>query len=908
MTYRTLNKRSRLAGLLGALLATCLLAAALAPSALADFGIESFDGAVTSDAAGNPDTQAGSHPFAAGTTIKFNTENVTSPEGTTIVPQGNVKEITVELPTGLIGDPAATPKCSRADFAASSFLGSACPENTQVGTTTLFINGTGEIHAGVYNLATRPGTPATFGFLALFDPVIATATVRPGPEAGLDIHLENVSQGVPLTGSTLNFWGVPWSHDHDAERGSCQTAGGTCPLPEAEVEAARPFLTLPTSCDGPQVTSLHVTSWQGGEDSTSFLSHGLSGEPLGGEGCDQLPFDPSIATSLSQPSTDSPTGLSVDVRIPQRHDPNGLATAHLRSTAVTLPQGISIDPSAAGGLVGCSIGQFAQLSEAPSTCPTNSKIGKVEIDTPLFPEPLTGAIYLARQGENPFGSLIAIYVVAEGNGVRVKLPGKLSLDPRSGRVVTSFDETPQLPFEDFKLDFFDGPRAVLATGSTCGTQTVGAALTPWSGTAPVVTSATVTVNSGPGGSACPAGAGGRRFDLGFTAGTTSNAAGTSSAFDLLVTRPDGAQELSRIQTTLPKGLLAKLAGVPQCSDAAAAAGTCGADSQIGSVTVGAGAGSNPYYVKGGRAYLTGPYGGAPLGLDIVVPAIAGPLDLGTVNVRAAVFVDPTTSQVTVKSDPLPTILEGIPLRLRSVDVNVGRPGFFVNPTSCNPTQVDGLITSTEGLTASPATWFQAAGCGALGFSPKLTPTLLGGRAALQRRRHPALQVSVRELAGQANLKKVSLALPHSILLDQGHIKTVCTRAQFDARACPAASVYGFAKATTPLLAKPLEGPVYLRSSDHKLPDLVADLDGQIRIVLAGRIDSQKGGIRTTFTNIPDAPITAFTLRMQGGKKGLLVNSTNLCAAPNRALVQTTGQNGKTHDFEPSLSTSCGSKK
>jgi hypothetical protein len=899
--------RKTMSRLTCALVACGLLFAVLAPSAFAEFGIKSFDGEVTAGPGGEPDTQAGSHPFEVSTEIIFNSKEH---EGTQ-VPDGNIKDVDVELPAGLIGDPSATPRCPVSKFIHE--LGTpGCPEDTQVGTTTIFTNGQ-KLTFPVYNLVPTKGLPAMFGFVVLVDPVIATASVRPAEAGGtqgygLDIHLSNISQGLPLSGTALSFWGNPSDPRHNEERGACLEAksglatapAGGCPYGSEP----RPFMTLPTSCTGPQTTKLHVTSWQGGEDTAAFTTHDESGALLGADGCDLVPFEPSITTSLDSGAADSPSGLAVNVHIPQNTNPEGLASANLKSTAVTLPAGISINPSTANGLVGCSIAQFDQFSETPSSCPQNSKIGTVAIDTPLLPEAIEGGIYLARQTENPFGSLIAIYLAGEADGVQVKLPGKIELDPSTGRLVTTFDNTPQVPFSDFKLHFFSGPSAVLATPVVCGTQPTTASLTSWSGGAPVGAGSSVTVNSSPTGS-CVSNANQRPFGISLEAGTQSSAAATHSPFTLQVNRPDGNQELAGIDATLPKGLLAALKGTPECAAADAAAGTCGAASQIGTVTVGAGAGTSPFYVRTGRAYLTGPYKGAPIGLDFVVPAVAGPLDLGMVNVRAAAFVDPETAQVTVKSDELPHILDGIPLRIRSVRIEVSKSGFMLNPTSCDPTAVTSHVTSTEGATADLSDRFQAAGCNQLGFKPTVAPKLLGGRKATKRRAHPQLQVTVKEPAGQANLSAVSFSVPKKILLDQSHIKTVCTRVQFAAQNCPAASVYGTATVTTPLLDKPLQGPVYLRSSNNKLPDLVVDLKGQINIVLDGRIDNKGGGIRTVFSSVPDAPISTFTLKMKGGKRGLLVNSVDLCKQPAKAVVKTTGQNGAVHNFNPALTTACG---
>jgi len=895
--------------LLGAFAVACLMLAVLAPSAFAEFGIKSFDGEVTAGPAGEPDTQAGSHPYEVKTEILFNTKEV---EGQ-VVPDGNIKDVDVELPAGLIGDPSATPRCPVSKFV-HELQKPGCPEDTQVGTTSIFTNGS-KITVPVYNLVPTKGVPAMFGFVVLVDPVVATASVRPAEAGGaqgygLDIHLTNISQGLALSGTSLSFWGNPSDPRHDEDRGDCLEAKtGIVPMPAEGcpyTSEPRPFMTLPTSCTGPQTTKLRATSWQGGADAAEFTTHGEAGEPLGADGCDLVPFEPSIATALDSGTADSPSGLAVNVHIPQNTSPNGLASANLKSTVVTLPPGISINPSTANGLVGCSVAQFDQFSEAASTCPQNSKIGTVAIDTPLLPEPIEGGIYLARQAENPFGSLIAIYLVGEADGVMVKLPGKIELDPSTGRLVTSFDNTPQVPFSDFNLHFFSGPSAVLATPVTCGTQPATASLASWNGGAPVAAASSVTINSSPTGT-CAANANQRPFGLSLEAGTRSSAAATHSPFTLQLNRPDGNQEIGRVDATLPLGVLPVLKGVPPCGDADANAGTCGAASQVGTVTVGAGAGTNPFYVRTGRMYLTGPYKGAPYGLDFVVPAVAGPLDLGTVNVRAAGFVDPTTAQVTIKADELPHVLDGIPLRIRSLNLTADRSGFIVNPTSCDPLSVTAQATSTEGATANLSDRFQAAGCAGLRFKPTVAPKLLGGRKAAQRRSHPRIQVTVKEPKGQANLSAVSFAVPNKILLDQSHIETVCTRVQFAAQKCPKASVYGTAEVTTPLLDKPLRGPVYLRSSKHKLPDLVVDLKGQIEIVLDGKIDNAGGGIRTVFSSVPDAPISTFQLTMKGGKHGLLVNSVDLCKSPAKAVVKTTGQNGAVHKFNPALTTACGGK-
>lgn len=919
---RTLKtNKSTLSALLGAVVVSLLALALLAPSALAvsPFTITSFDGTMTRDAAGDPATQAGSHPYAVSATVQFSRENTEFG----VQPTQNVKNIEVELPAGLIGNPTAVPQCKMEALAKQIGSPESCPADTQVGTVTLYLFG---IHGNfpIWNMVPPPNSPAMFGFVVIIDSVTVTATVRPAETPGqgglgsygIDLHFKNISEAVALEGAGLTFWGNPSDESHDAERGACLLAReGFGPAPAEPCKfnspSKKPFLTLPSTCTGePLVTRIHVTSWLNEEDSAEFSTHDGAGNPYALEGCDELPFHGALSTALETSASDSPSGLTVDLKVPQNSNATGLATAHLKNATVALPPGVSVNPSAANGLTSCSVGQFDQFGEGPSSCPANSKIGVVEIDTPLLEEPMSGSVYLARQTENPFGSLLAIYLVAEGSGVTVKLPGKVSADPVTGQLTTTFDENPQMPFTDLSLRFFSGPRAALATPVTCGTQATTASLAPWSLGALANSESSLTVSTGPNGSACPTSAGARPFGLGLEAGTVSNAAGQFSPLVYKLSRPDGAQEISRIDTELPKGLLAKLAGVPACSDAAAASGTCGAESLIGSVKVGAGAGPTPFYVRNGRAYLTGPYKGAPLGLDFVVPAVAGPIDLGLVNVRAGLFIDPVTTQAAVRSDRLPSILQGIPLRIRSVELGIDRPGFTLNPTSCDPSSLGSSVVSTEGATARLSDRFQAAGCGALAFAPKLALSVKG---KTRRAAHPAFKAVLTPPPGQANISRAAVSLPPTEFLENAHIRTVCTRAQYNAgpgggAECPAASIYGKAKAWTPLLDRPLEGPVYLRSSDHKLPDLVASLNGQIHIDLDGRIDSVHKRIRNTFEMVPDAPVSRFVLEMQGGKKGLLVNNTQLCKTTPRGTAVFTGQNGKRVTLHPVMKAQCGHQK
>ena len=877
------------------------------------FGVESFDGAVL-NRDGTTDTQAGSHPWSASTTIRFDTTENSSGR---IVAAGDVKDLQVDLPPGLVGDPLATPRCSAAEFGQHVSGHAECPVSSQVGVVTLGLVSGGVRHeedVPVYNLVPPPGEPAQFGFLYLGNTVTVNARVRTGGDYGLTTTVSDISQGNSVLDTTLTFWGVPADPSHDAER-FCNASGVlSCSSPVP----VKPFLTLPSSCSGPQTTTLEADSWQQPGDfrTASFLSHDTSGNPVGSNGCGRLDFSPSITVRPDTTAADSPSGLDVDLKVPQNGSPDGLAEANLKKAVVTLPQGMSVNPSAAGGLAGCSAAQIDLAGPGPARCPDASKIGAAIVETPLLDHPLPGAIYLARQGDNPFASLLAVYVVIDdpGTGVVVKLAGRVEASS-AGQLTAIFDDNPQLPFEDLKLNFFGGPRAALISPPDCGAYTTQATLVPWSGTPAVSSQSSFAITSGPNGGPCRAAG----FEPSLSAGTTNPVAGSYSPLVLKLSRADGTQRLGSLTVTMPKGLLGKLKGVPYCPDSALASisdaeGTgaaqlaspsCLAASRIGSVSVGVGAGPDPFYLNTGRAYLAGPYKGAPLSLAIVTPAIAGPFDLGSVVVRSALRVDPETAQITAVSDPLPTILDGIPLDLRSIEVSLDRPEFTLNPTNCEQMSFSGSASSPSGDAVALGDRFQVGSCERLAFAPELALRLRGGT---KRHAFPALRATVSFPEGSsANIRNAQVTLPHSEFLEQGHIGMVCTRVQFAAKACPAASIYGHAEAVTPLLEKPLSGPVYLRSSNHKLPDLVADLDGQIEVTLDAKIDTGKGGgIRNTFQLVPDAPVSRFVLSMKGGRKGLLVNSEDLCSkhAKTRAIARFVGQNGATDAFKPHVTNSC----
>jgi hypothetical protein len=882
----------------------------LAAPAQADFGL--VPGGLKSDvldSAGNvvPVPQAGSHPFVQRVKFSLNTKPNPFPSGgPEPIPDDAVKDVKVDLPPGLVGSPQSIPQCTTADFVPPGFGGAPnCPTASQIGVANIdFGLGPGyhqEQKLPIYNLVPSAGVAARFGFVPTI-PVIIDLRVRTGGDYGVTATVRNVSQGLNIYGTEIDLWGVPADHGHDAERYMSHAfvpgdLNGN-PLPSGLAPA--PFVDLPAQCGVARSTSLDIASWQNPD---AHLTYQSPGQEVGG--CEKLSFDPSVKVVPESTRAGAPSGLSVDVKVPQSDNPNGVIAPPVKSTVVTFPPGVTVNPASANGLAGCSPSEIELDGPNPAACPAGSKLGDVRIETPLLENPVEGGVYLATQESNPFHSLLAIYmaVVEPQTGVIVKLAGRVSPDPATGQLTASFEDTPQLPFEKLHMQFKSGAGAPLTMPNRCGTYTTHAELTSWAQPAKVISSdSSFVVSEG-----CDLAS---RFAPGLEAGTDNPSAGRTSPFVLRVTRQDGEQNIARIDTTLPEGLLAKLAGVPLCGDAQAASGVCPASSQVGTTTVGAGAGSNPIYVpQPGKAptavYLAGPYKGAPYSLVVKVPAQAGPFDLGTVTVRNGIYIDPVTTQASVKSDPLPQILQGIPLSYRDVRVEVNRPGFTLNPTSCERMKVESAIVSAAGASANPSAPFQAAGCGELDFQPKLALRLSG---PTHRSAHPKLRAVLTARKGDANIGRAQVTLPKTEFLENAHIQTICTRVQFAADACPAKSVYGYAKAWSPLLDRPLSGPVYLRSSNHELPDLVASLDGQIHVDLQGRIDSVRSRIRNTFDFLPDAPVSKFVLTMQGGKKGLLVNNTELCKATPRAEVAFDGQNGKVADSNPVVKTDCGRGK
>ena len=890
------------AGILAAIAAVAAALALPAAPAQAEFGVASWEaGTCKSDTPectyASPKsqffTQAAGHPPLGLTDFVFNTGGLLG------MPEGNVKDVRVDLPEGLNVDPQAVPQCPKADFEANPASCGASAVGTSIVTSITSVLPL-PLSFPVYNLVPDDGSPALFGFNAnvplLLDAdvyLVADVAYESDYHEGFTIS-EVPKEPVPLVENRLVFDG---------------TKGGS-------------FLTMGSQCNGPSATGLRVNSYQ---DPGRFLTYSTT-PPADIDGCGAVPFAPAVATAPESNATDSPTAVAVDVSVPQRLQPQNSST--LRTATVSLPRGLGLNPAAAPDLQFCSTDQLGKGKRTPVACPAASQIGTVSIQTPVLPaNSLPGKVFLGQQlSRDPeSGQEYRVFVDAESPryGLSVRLIGNVKANAQTGQLTATFPNNPQVAFSSFRLQFNGGPKAPLTSPPTCGPNATTAQISGWSGAA-AAPSSSFALGKAPGGGNCAKSLAERPFAPGFAAEPKSNAAAAFTPFSARFTRDDGQQELKGIDITLPPGATAKLAGVPYCSATAiaSAAGKAGSaerakascpdKSQIGVATVSAGSGPAPLQIAG-KAYLAGPYKGAPLSLVVITPGVAGPFDLGTVVVRAALFVDPETAQIHAVSDPIPDVFGGAKLDIRAIAVNVNKSGFTLNGTNCSRFDAAGSLKGGGADPTNPATFssfgvsdsVQLDGCPALGFKPKLNLRLFG---ATKRAKHPRLRAVLRARAGEANIARASVGLPHALFLDQARLSQICTRVQFAASDCPRKSIYGKARAVTPLLGQPLEGPVYLRSSDNPLPDLVAHLEGQVTIDLVGRIDSFKGGIRTTFDRVPDVPVSQFTMILPGGKHGLLVASKDLCKGKVRAIVQLKGQNGKKANRRSALRTPCKKKR
>jgi hypothetical protein len=923
------------AALAAALLAVLVSSAMPAIAAEAGFGLKDV-GQTFTTADGSAVVQAGSHPFETTNTLDVNTTGTGGKE----IPIGATKDLRVELPPGFTGDPFAVEPCSGANFLEIKGAETACPNSSAVGTVVAKTGTTGPNieEFPLYSLEPPPGVAARIGFVVTGGvPFSIDLGVKSTAPYNLVALPTDIPQPIRFYGAKLTVWGNPASAAHNPLRGHCVgldgSSLGTC---RAEI-ANRPFLVMPRSCTGPLETSFELDSWQ---NPGAWLGPYLASSP-GMSGCAKLGFSPTISAQPTSHGAESASGLDfgLDVKDEELANPEGAADSDLKKAVVTLPPGVTINPSQAEGLGVCTERQLegeTAFSGPGEGCPQSSKIGTVEVETPLLEgEILKGALFVAAPYTNRFGTLIALYMTVKDPklGIGLVLAGKVEPDPQTGQLVSTFDEVPQQPFSHFRLHFREGGRSPLVTPPLCGNYTTVAELYPWANPGhPIEKTSTFEIDQGSGGGSCPA-AGTPPFHPGFQAGTLDNGAGRYSPFYMQLTRQDGDQDMTKFSSILPPGVTGKIAGVSKCPQGAVetaktrtgpmggeeelAHPSCPSTSLIGHILSGAGVGPELTYVPG-SLYLGGPYHGDPLSVVAIVPAVAGPFDAGTVVVQEALTVNSRTAEVEVDgaaSDPIPHILKGIPLKVRDIRISTDRPQFTLNPTSCEAEATRATLWGGGSNVFSPnddipfglRAPFQAANCAALPFKPRVSLELKGGT---RRGTFPALRLTYLPRPGrEANLERFALRFPHSEFIEQGHFRTICTRVQFAAgegfgSQCPAGSVYGHVTATTPILDEPLEGPVFLRSSSHNLPDVVLALHGPpsapINLEVPTRIDSVHGGLRAIASETPDAPITRVSIRMQGGQKGLFVNSTNICRGKHLASVHLTAHNGRMAALRPPL--------
>jgi hypothetical protein len=857
------------------------------------FAVKSFDIGMT----GGPrqaSTQAGSAPAVLTTHLAFQSQaqvnlDFPNPNAFVTAPPESLRDAVVHVPPGFVGNPLATPvRCSPSELT-TPLPGTqipACPLASQIGVVQI---AGGDI-VPLYNIQPPHGSPAEFGFFYQSIVVTLLAKLRPTDD-GIDIVTQKTPSSIPIPQFEVTMWGVPGDPSHNPLRGGACLQGylgnnGTnCPL---DTPRRVPFLRLPTSCtDNPLTWGLDVDTYQ----RPDTLVPAQTTTPRV-EGCQFVPFDPSFTLAPTVRTPHAPTGLDTTLTIPQDNGADGVAEADVQTATVTLPDGMTINPSSADGLQACTDDQLNLARDGAAACPLPSKVGTVTLDTPLLDHQIGGSVFLRTQNSDDPTSgemfRIAIEIRSDDDGVDIKLPGSIVVNPDNGTLTTTFDNLPQLPFGTMQLHFKDGPRAPLVTPSTCGAQTTNVVLHSWSD-AFANPRPDFSISGDGNGGPCPA----PKFSPAFAAGVENPVVGKSSPLHVTLDRGDDDQQFRTLTVNTPTGLLGKIKSVQQCSEAAANLGTCSSASQIGTAKVGAGVGPNPFFVTDGKVFLTGPYKGAPYGLAVVVHAKAGPFDLGIVVVRAAIHIDRRTSALSVTSEPFPQIVKGVVLNVRSVRLSIDRPGFMVNPTSCQRKEVGATVTSTGGLSANVSSRFQLGNCGNLRFSPKLSMTV-GGPGLTGIAHSTPLSTTLTQPAGQSNLREVKVTLPTTLDALLPVVNRACTLAQYDAGNCRRAEA-GSAVAVTPLLKDPLKGAAFfVKHPGRPLPDLMVALRGDVDLDLVGKV-SIPGGTRlaTDFT-VPDAPVTRFTLNLVAGHNGPVGVVTNLCTRKARnatVAISMKGQNG-----------------
>jgi hypothetical protein len=875
--------------------------------AFASQGIANFETTMSTN-------QAGGHPDL---TTSFELEEPGAPEA--------AQNVLFNAPTGVFGNPRAITLCTAADFALDQ-----CPPNSQAGLITLranyqgdpdFLLGTSPIYSIVPQAEEET---ARFSFVVptLGLPIAIPVRVRTTTDYGLRFTVKDITQQTPLAFARMTFWGFPADKSHEPERfpkgspgnppGCPGAEGPTCvvfPGTEASIEPA-PLTDNPTLCTGEELTSiLEVETYAHPQDRSRATS---TYPPI--EGCEKEVFKPVLQAAPTTEETDSASGLDLDLKAPQFLT-RAAAPSEIKAATVTLPEGFTVNPDAADGQTECKEAQLNFNSEGPGECPDTSKIGTFSIGTPALPERLEGDVFI---GEPKPGDQYRLYLTSHGFGINSKLVGSVKPDPKNGRLTAEFPNLPQAPFEDFQLHLFSGERGLMATPTQCSVYTVGATFYPWNTTlAEQTTTQTFGISAGPHGASCPGQT--RPFNPTLLAGTSNATANAFSSFSLRLDREDGDQTLGKLNFTLPPGLTANLRGIAYCPEAqiAAAARTagrleqispsCPASAQIGTSNVAAGPGTHPFHAYG-KIYFAGPFQGAPLSLVAITPALAGPYDYGTVVVRVALHVDPLDAHVFADSETVPQIIGGIPLRMRSIQVNIDKPNFMIDPTNCDPHAIASQGIGDQGTLADFSSPFQAVNCATLPFKPKMTVRALGSRKNTRRSINPSLQFDLTTRPGDANIKSIAVTLSDAFEIDQGHLGNICSEKELAATQCAGRQPIGTATTTTPLLDQPLAGPVYAVSGSGGLPRLAFLLGGQVNLLPRADTETVHGRLQTTVPVVPDAPIGHFHLVVFGGKHGYLVNTRDLCTHRPLTQISFTGQNGKSRTQKVRLKAPCGRGK
>jgi hypothetical protein len=914
------------------------------------FGVESF--ALTPENEKfEPEEQAGSHPFQLTTTFNLNEAYELDSEDKPFPSAPDFqaalqRNLSFKLPAGLIGNanvvgnPNAPQQCPDASFDSQEVNGlNACPENTAIGVASVSFNDPITLHFDtkllpVFNLVPAPGEPARFGFDVVGVPIILDTSVRTGEDYGVTVSVRNASQAVQVLGSRVTIWGAPLDPRHQSARG-WQCLGdesyvigpprrGKCePLNLPGTPA--PFLMLPTQCTEPLTTAVEGDAWNGlklgeaGESLTSTIP------PL--KGCGQLPFNPSLEVQPDQEAASTPTGMTVKVNMPQQTtlEDEGKAEADIKETTLELPEGLQASAGAADGLQACGVAETGfiggdgdtgatltgeleaqRFTPAAAMCPNASKMGTVDIKTPLLEKDVTGAVYLGDQDTNPFASPLVLYIVAEEekSKVLVKLAGEVEINPTTGQLTSKFKNTPQTPFSSLTLHLFNGERASEATPAYCGSYHATATFTTWSGGVqpPTESSPAFQITSGPNGTPCPGAT--LPFEPALQAGSTNPQGGAFSPFSLTINRPDGDQAMTGLSMLLPKGAAAMLSNVTPCPEPPVGQEwTCGAESEIGHSTASSGLGGDPFTL-GGTVYLTTGYDGAPFGVLDRTLAAAGPFNLGYVNVRSRINVNRETAQATITIDPgprnegLPTILKGVPVQLKQVNVSVDRPNFDFNPTNCTQQSVTATLSGAQGTNAAVSSPFNVSNCAALPFTPTLTASASGHGSKAD---GTAFTVKVTSSPGQANIGKTFLTIPAALPSRLTTIQQACPDSVFEANpaTCDEGSNIGYAVAHTPVLKKPFEGPAYLVSHGNAaFPDVEFVLQSEgITVVLDGKTNIKAGVTYSRFESVPDAPVTTFETVLPAGPHSALTANVpesenfSLCKTPVAMPTEIVGQNG-----------------